>query len=129
MNVLKPERPIWEAGPAGPWAARVKVRPITRGRAVLFEVVASWVGPPQVQFPADPLPGERNDAYATPDRALALEVAARALESLREGERGADVGPGERAAVDLRAIARDLIRRDDSSPYADPGLGAAAPAA
>lgn len=126
--MMQLQRPMFEEGPLGPWKAYVRVRPPHPHGRPLFTVVASWFGPPQVQFPADPRPGHRDDQYATPDRELAIEVARRAVEELRHGRTSVDVGPGERVALDLRAIARDLIARDAKSPYVDPALGAAAPA-
>jgi hypothetical protein len=78
------DRPLLELGPVPPWHATVKVVPVELQRAVVFDVVAEWTGPPALYMPADDRPGLRQDIYnAGGNPELAKAVAMAALDELR----------------------------------------------
>ncbi len=116
------ETPMFREGPLGPWGAEVKIIPMRLRSGWNFEVHAAWTGPPQWGFPPDPRPGSRSDTLVVQRLELARELAGRAVDSLRAGETR-----DGRAAIDLRAVHRELVARV-GSPYVDPVLGAGAPA-
>lgn len=113
LGDAKREKPVYEAGPLGPWHATVKVVPLRLGDRVEFEVYAAWTGPPQPGFAPDPRPGERSDSFQVSDLELARGIALRAEELLRAG--ALSQHPIEReagyVALDLRAIHRKLQAR------------------
>lgn len=87
------ERPLIEHNGVGPWNATVKVVPVrtARGRHsslgpgdVMFEVYASWTGPPPIGAPPSPgRPVEASDLYLTAELEQARAIAQRAVDALR----------------------------------------------
>lgn len=101
------DRPVLELGPLAPFHATVKVLPLQLARAVAFQVVAEWTGPPAPYMPPDPMPGLRQDIYnARGDLALAKAVAQVAAQQLGKG-----------IVPDMREHANDLRQRLSAGPY------------
>jgi hypothetical protein len=103
----KTDKPVLELGPLAPWHATVKVVPLHLRRAVTFQVIAEWTGPPAPYMPPDDRPGLRQDIYNTRgDLQLAKAIARLAAQQLGQG-----------IVPDLREHAEDLRQRLAAGPY------------
>lgn len=99
-----------ELGPLPPWAIRITIDAVTtnHGRQTslphpyLFEVSATWTGPPAIGFPRSPHPVHTRDVVVVTSLEEAREIAHRAAEKFR---RGGDYPP------DLR----EFLRRNRSA--------------
>lgn len=122
------DRAIYLTSPLGPWRGHVTVTPVLLPAGPAFEVHATWHGPPQIGFPPDHARGDRSDTIMVGHQELAVEIARRATDELRDAREVDGIG-GSFARLDLRRLHRELVLRDGLSPYVDPSLGAGRPAA
>lgn len=115
MSQAKREE-ISSSGPHGPWRGYVKVHALKLVRArnaiapaeTVFEVEASWTGPPAIGFPPSDTPVETHDVYVVgADLQLARAVALIAAEQLRAA----------REAPDIRDLAKQFRARLAAGPY------------
>lgn len=85
-----------ELGPVGPWGARITVAAVetNHGRRSIvpqdhiFEVVATWVGPPPVLSPASSRPVQAMDTVAVDSLEHAKVVAHKAADYFRAPDNG-----------------------------------------